>query len=891
MRGMDAALAPESAAGGEEAVSRPASPASRSSGSGRDSEDSSASEAAPPVSAAALLDAEAEAASLVAALRSAHARAQLAAARRVGELVAGERDKPANAAACDALLAAGAVPALRCPAATAAADDDADAREAARTALRALGVFTDTHPPARYGVASDESGWLPTLCALMLAEPPDEVAVDLALHVAWHTSRGGPEFVASRRGAFDRYASEVGRMCGVLCAAGVPAALVACMRRVAHTPCAPGPVEALPEGAAERVVLASTWCAQNICLSSLPPSQAETESAGRVNGNAVAVYDAGAVPALTALLARRPAGALPEQAVNALAFCVELSAERDADATLAAARACVALLSLELYGGAAALAAAGKDVQGRAEGVVGAACDALACICFSGEPGCAAVCQAGGIPALLALYRAEHLGTRAQRSWFFDASAALARALARSAACRDAFLAAGAFTAPAAALAAAAVPRAGDNCSSKAARAAADLFACMSELPAAAAAQLHDALCASGAVRSLCALVPTHPECACGALWNCAEDSAAVAALVRDCGGVGAIAAVVRDLGDDGKDAEPDTCGVVMGALMTLSTHDWLTAALAEEALLGALSAIVRETSREDARLCALLAVSCIYAGRADADAEALLADNDVTRHLVRMLQAVVRDPKERQYLRCAWSVREAAIYVRVAAVDAGGAARLAAMGAAPLLLQLLADTADAAVQQHVCRALLNLSYAPAARAALAAAGAADAVARFATDADALTASAAKGVVANLCEEAATAAAAAAAAALAADACDAPAPPPHFRVFLSHKRSDAKDFARALHTSLKNEAISAFLDALDHALLWRSTIQYYTVFDSTTRGPRSPSRRATRVCAPCRARRRRTHAASYSACTAARSSAVSTSRFWSSRCASSFLRL
>jgi hypothetical protein len=31
-------------------------------------------------------------------------------------------------------------------------------------------------------------------------------------------------------------------------------------------------------------------------------------------------------------------------------------------------------------------------------------------------------------------------------------------------------------------------------------------------------------------------------------------------------------------------------------------------------------------------------------------------------------------------------------------------------------------------------------------------------------------------------------------------------------VFLSHKRSDAKDFARALHTFLKNEAISAFLD-------------------------------------------------------------------------------
>jgi hypothetical protein len=786
-----AALVPECAAGDD--LSRPASPATSSS-SDADSSASSVPEAPPAPAAPASEALEGEAASLVATLRGADARAQLAAARRVGELVAGERDKPANAAACDALLAAGAVPALRCPAVAAVAADE-DAREAARGALRALAAFTNTHPPARFAVAADDSGWLPALCAVMHAEPPDEVAVDLALHVAWYTSRGGPQLTSSRRGAFDRYASEIGCICAVLCAGGVPAALVACLRRVVHEPCAPGANDKLPEGAAERVVYAATWCARNICLSSLPASQADDESATNVNGNATALYDSGAVPVLTALLARRPACALAEQTINALGYCVELNAERDSVSTLEAARACVALLSLELYGGAAAMAAAAGTDAGRAEAVVGAACNALYCICYSGEPGCAAVREAGGISALLALYRAEHFASRAQRAWFYDASQALQCALQRSAGCRDAFIAAGGFAAPAAALAA--VPRSNDNAVSAATDLfQRDLFQRMSRLPT-----LRGELCASGAVRALCALVPSHPEEACIALWNCAEDSAAVAELVRDCGGIAAIAAVVRDLGADGKNAEADECKAVMGALMTLSTHDWLTAAIAEEALLEALSSIVRETSREDARLCALLAVSCVYAGRADAAAEALLADNDVTRHLVRMLQAVVNDPAKRLYLSCSWSAREASIYVRVAAVDAGGAARLAAMGAAPLLLQLLASTTDEAVQQHVCRALLNMSYVPSARAALQAAGAADAVASFAAAADALTASAAKGMVANLSEPAA-----------AAVCSSTPPAAPHFRVFLSHKRSDAKDFARALHTFLKNEAISAFLD-------------------------------------------------------------------------------
>jgi hypothetical protein len=39
-----------------------------------------------------------------------------------------------------------------------------------------------------------------------------------------------------------------------------------------------------------------------------------------------------------------------------------------------------------------------------------------------------------------------------------------------------------------------------------------------------------------------------------------------------------------------------------------------------------------------------------------------------------------------------------------------------------------------------------------------------------------------------------------------------PLPPQRFQVFLSHKRTDAKDFARGLHTWLLLRGITAFLD-------------------------------------------------------------------------------
>ena len=192
----------------------------------------------------------------------------------------------------------------------------------------------------------------------------------------------------------------------------------------------------------------------------------------------------------------------------------------------------------------------------------------------------------------------------------------------------------------------------------------------------------------------------------------------------------------------------------------------------------------------------------------------------DVTEHLRNMVQAVLLG-KHGLYNGVDWSPREVCNYVRVVSSSRDHADRLAVHGVPKLLVQLLAKMKnDAVVQQHICRALLNFAYVPELLSSLREADAADAMRTCVDSVDAHAADAAKGVLLALGE---LGNAAAEKAAEAADAgkqflCDAAtgvgvgAAVPRFRVFLSHKRTDAKDFARALHILFTTRGLSTFLD-------------------------------------------------------------------------------
>ena len=758
-----------------------------------------------------------EVAALMTALRSGVAAAQESAALRVTELGDGKRDEPRNEAACAALLAADAVTALRMPV-EAHVGGSADARGAAAAALHALARLADCHPPVRPGIARD---WPPVLCEIMRAEPSDAALVCSALQVAWYTSRGNATARPSmRRGAQQANIAKAACTCTALCASNVPAAIMVCLRRIlaAGTP-AVAHVEAGPSEEAQQqleggaivrekesgsehdTLVAASWCLKIMCVSAVPPSTTDNPSLARANGNAAAVFDAGAAPALAAVLRRQPL--LPadvewtEPALQALGWCVEMSEDRDAGATRAAVASLVALLDEHLY--------ATVDVDdGSSVRLLSVPYDALRALrnlSYRSEARCEVLADEGGVTAALELFKAKHLATPQHRKWIFNAVDLLECVLPQSAACRRVFLNAGGFAGPVAMLAAAA--RVASTAGDYAVKAACYLF---ESTDLRSPRELHEAMCTSGSVRLLCSLIPEYPGFACNTLWNMCEDRPTAAAALRDCGGVATLAALLRDttklLPDDEED---DDLGQAVGFLMSLSNFDWLTSAIADEELLEPLEAIVEQSGDENARLYTLLAVSGVYSGRANTRADELLSRHDISRHLKNMLRSVLH-VKDRLYLGCCWSALEVANYLRLSTVDAAAAAHLAAQGIVPLLLELLsAPCEDAeAVQRQACRTLLNLSFAPSGRAALLAEGAAAKVARFESVADVLTATAAKGLVARLAEGGTDGDTAGVTAAAAAQS--------SFRVFLSHKRTDAKDFARGLHTFFKNEGVSCFLD-------------------------------------------------------------------------------
>jgi hypothetical protein len=242
------------------------------------------------------------------------------------------------------------------------------------------------------------------------------------------------------------------------------------------------------------------------------------------------------------------------------------------------------------------------------------------------------------------------------------------------------------------------------------------------------------------------------------------------------------------------------------GALLALSGADATHAQLRAAGAVPAALRVVRATQRADTRLLCLLLASCLHTGAREAgepaaandDVQAALAQFDCSEHLVALLRAALHG--DGRYADCLWSVAQAAHHSRVAAVAEATAEQLAAAGAAPLLVELLcsARAEHASARLDAAGALLRLSYVPRLVGALRDAGAPAAAAALAAGAaDEELADVARGLLRQLTAPEVVAARGAGA---------------RFDVFLSHKRADAKDFARALHTVLIGVGLRVFLD-------------------------------------------------------------------------------
>jgi hypothetical protein len=854
----------------------PGSPSNASAGGvpARPEDGSAAAAAAAAVAAAAAEDMSAateRAGALVLQLGSSEAAAQLPAVEAVTALCAGARDRPCDEAACTALLASGAVPELLRLAdvrAAAALPAPADSARCAAAALGALRALTDVHPPSRSAVAV--AGGLPVMLAALMHTRADAGAADAVVHVLCHASR-------------DDTLADAFRTTGVL------AALVKLIASAASggEPAAGGTHSLAPPTNTAALIAAIT-ALRKVCTGH--------------DANKVAVHDAGGVAALAALLT--PASEVTPHAVLALQLLASHADCRDALHACGGVPRLVALLREEqsaatVRAAAAALVAAcasGSDgvahaVAVREAGAVPALLSLLACgiaaqvgaaaasalrtlACSDDGAGRDAVCAGGaGAHALVALVR-EPDACR-------DAVAAL-RSLCGSDEGEDdtACVARRAVVLDAGG-AAALVHLVRDDSDADAATVAHAARALHGLCRLGESGQ--DAVMRAGGVSALVMRLAradaSNEDAAAAALWALAQDCAHSAEEVRNCGGIGALLDAVKRHSDTsrGAAAPPPVVRTAVCALLALATHEFLHAALVQAHVLGIVEPVARAAAEWDdgTLLACLLLVACAYSSHsgpvatapgaggvsasaaasasAATTADALLADYDLTGHVVDMLDAVLAAPRC-SYLHIEMTVREVCVYTHLISVSAAHAERLVAAGAPKLLVQLLparhaAHPAEAATLQHVCRALGNFAFVPALHAQLRDAGVPAALQELLADGaccdDEQTSDAAKGVLLALHElgdavaEAAAVAAedavkevcagaaglAAAPSASAGGAAGAsndalasipPAVPasasPRFQVFLSHKRTDAKDFARGLHTWLLLRGITAFLD-------------------------------------------------------------------------------
>uniref|UniRef100_A0A7S3QWI4 TIR domain-containing protein n=2 Tax=Dunaliella tertiolecta TaxID=3047 RepID=A0A7S3QWI4_DUNTE len=241
--------------------------------------------------------------------------------------------------------------------------------------------------------------------------------------------------------------------------------------------------------------------------------------------------------------------------------------------------------------------------------------------------------------------------------------------------------------------------------------------------------------------------------------------------------------------------------------LCNLSRSDSLQLVLRDAKLLEAMQ-LFAETAKDDSAdlAKALIAVANVYGSdKQDSTVGKLLSSYDVSLPVVCILDAVLHG--DRSWNDTLFTLDEAAHAARALSSTPWLAQRMHKAGAVDMLVELLQEQGgDDDAIMHACQAMLNLtSNLPHLHASLIKAGVPDAVRLHVEHTDARVVDAARGVLLQLnmlgdsvAQEA-----------LESGERDNQQ---EYDVFLSHKRSDAADFARALYNLLVLRGIRTFLD-------------------------------------------------------------------------------
>ena len=308
-------------------------------------------------------------------------------------------------------------------------------------------------------------------------------------------------------------------------------------------------------------------------------------------------------------------------------------------------------------------------------------------------------------------------------------------------------------------------------------------------------------------------------EACADALNHMSVDSVRNAEVIRSLGGVSSLLRIVKALGT--KMPSDSSCLLAaVRALCALATCDALHLTLVTSNTLAIVAPVVRNTACPKTRLTALLLLACAYSGQDDENPEAnsLLGEYKLADHLEQMLKAVVATGTAGSYLDTEWSAGEVCTYTRDIAVSSVHAEQLVEHGVPALLVQLLRATTEIGVKQSICRALSNIATLRSQRDALCSVGVVDALTEHVVSSDRLTACAASGALVALgvlnpvgSADSALLATPGAAQRQVQFLREGGAVP-HYKAFLSHKRADAKDFARGLYNYITGKGFSTFLD-------------------------------------------------------------------------------
>ncbi|PNH11286.1 hypothetical protein TSOC_001876 [Tetrabaena socialis] len=253
--------------------------------------------------------------------------------------------------------------------------------------------------------------------------------------------------------------------------------------------------------------------------------------------------------------------------------------------------------------------------------------------------------------------------------------------------------------------------------------------------------------------------------------------------------------------------ADPDEWEYVAN-VYNMSRAESVHLSLKEHGVLQVLQEVINQSNKEVVKMLGLITVANIYGGEESNDpCQKLLSEHDVSRHVIQMLDST--KDGDGLYREIPFATEESVSAVRSLARNTTSAESLVQNGAIPLLLEVLGNAKHSkAVYVQCCHALANLAHVKKLQPVILELDVVEVVQRFEADTEVRLADAAKGVLLTLSKVKDTAVLAAAAAMQGTDQDFAQC----YDVFLSHKRTDSKDFARALYNLLVTRGIRTFLD-------------------------------------------------------------------------------